>query len=482
MNEHYFIGIDIGTQGARTLMLDERGNVIGSKVEAFPLTGNSREEQSPEMWWRVCVKLLKYLVDDTKNDIDIKKIIAIGVTSTSGTIIPLSAQHIPLHNAIMYSDSRSVKEADLCREIASKDVKSGFSSFNSSCGLPKMIWFIKRYPQKVRDLKKFIHASDYITGNLTGNFEVTDYTNVLKSGYDLVNMKWPEYITQKLDIARQWLQDVRPSGSLLGLLHEGIAKEVGLSDDVKIVSGITDGFASQIASGAVKPGQWNTTIGTTLVVKGVTNTLINDETGALYCHKHPEGFWMPGGASNTGADWITILFKDKNIDFLNDVSKKLIPTRNLAWPLMQKGERFPFIAPSVDGFWPSDVSEPELFACCMEGVAYIERYAYEHIQNLTREKAESIFTAGGGSNSDIWLKIRSNVLNLPIMKMMNVTGAAGAAILAASGTFYNSITDACNAMVHPILKIEPKDNLAKEYDLRYDLFIKTLHEKQILKN
>lgn len=61
----------------------------------------------------------------------------------------------------------------------------------------------------------------------------------------------------------------------------------------------------------------------------------------------------------------------------------------------------------------------------MEGVAYLERYAYEMIEGLTNEKVKAVFTAGGGSNSETWLKIRSNVLNLPIYKMKYLSGGAG---------------------------------------------------------
>ena len=47
----YFIGIDIGTQGARVILLDTAGNVIASEEETFALSEQSREEQSPVEWW-----------------------------------------------------------------------------------------------------------------------------------------------------------------------------------------------------------------------------------------------------------------------------------------------------------------------------------------------------------------------------------------------------------------------------------------------
>ena len=54
MKKAYFIGIDIGTQGARVVLLDELGGQMAAKDEVFPLTTDAREEQSPDFWWSCC--------------------------------------------------------------------------------------------------------------------------------------------------------------------------------------------------------------------------------------------------------------------------------------------------------------------------------------------------------------------------------------------------------------------------------------------
>jgi len=190
---------------------------------------------------------------------------------------------------------------------------------------------------------------------------------------------------------------------------------------------------------------------------------------------------MPGGASNIGADWVTKDFKD-DLQVLDEQAKGLIPTGKLAYPLRQQGERFPFIAPNAQGFEPGNLSRPELFAANMEGVAYIERYAYEMIEKLCGEKVEAVFTAGGGSNSDTWLTIRSNVLNLPIYKMKHVTGAVGAAILAASKTHFNSIIEATRALTQIEKEIQPQPTVAQQYDKSYKEFVQLLQEKGYIKN
>ena len=475
----YFIGIDIGTQGARVVLIDAKGSVISSAEQVFPLNDQSREEQSPTAWWEACYQSLSGLVKEQARAIvgDIK---AIAVTSTSGTVIPLDQNNVPLHPAIMYSDKRSVKQAEMCTNAALKYHNSGYTAFNFSSGLAKMVWFQETYPDKADKIARWIHAADFVTGMLSNIWGITDYTNAFKSGYDVSKYQWPEYLHTHLPLKKEWLPKVVPSGTVIGTISKDMARNFGLPEDVKITAGITDGCASQIASGAINPGEWNTTIGTTMVIKGVTKNEVLDPLGRLYSHRHPAGYWMPGGASNTGADWVTNEFGDDLVN-LNEQARQLIPTHYIAYPLRQEGERFPFIAPQARGFEPGELTRAERFTANMEGVAYLERYAYEMIEYLSGEKVNAVYTAGGASNSDTWLTIRSNVLNKPIYKMKHVSGAVGAAILAASKTHFDSVIEAVKQLVVIEKEITPEKELTEKYEVNYQKFLSVMQHKGYMK-
>ncbi len=479
MSTSYFIGIDVGTQGARVVLIDNQGQIAGRAEESFALDHQSLQEQSPIHWWEACQRSLKSLINDVKSNINLTAIQAMAVTSTSGTVIPLNKENEPLHNAIMYSDKRSAKEAELCREAALKAGQEGYTGFNSSSGLPKMVWFVRNFPEKASKLSRWIHAADFITGKLSGQWGITDYTNALKSGYDIRNQMWPPYLYKQLPLKKEWLPQVEPSGTPVGKLAPTIAQQLGLPSSIQVTTGMTDGCASQIASGAVKIGDWNTTIGTTLVIKGVTREPVEDPENRLYNHRHPMGWWMPGGASNTGADWITRDFSE-DLAALNQQAKDLMPTGSLAYPLRRKGERFPFITPDARGFAPDGLSRAQLFTANMEGVGYVERYAFEMIKSLSGEQVKAVYTAGGGSKSEAWLEIRSNILNLPIYKMKHVTGAVGAAILAASQTHYTSITEAVASLTQIDKEVQPTARLSDEYEDTYQQFIERLRERKYI--
>lgn len=473
--KQFFLGIDIGTQGARVVLIDSEGELIDSDKKEFKLTEMSRKEQSPLMWWKACLDLLKKIIAQNKFAGEIK---AISVTSTSGTVIPLDKDNIPLSPAFMYSDPRSLKEGDLCKETA-QVYASGYTGFNSSSGLSKMLWFIENYPEKANRIGKWIHAADFISGKISGIWGVTDYTNALKSGYNLKNNSWPDYLFDVLKLKKEWMPEVFPSGKVIGKMEPDLANSLGLSNPPMVTTGITDGCASQIASGAIRPGDWNSTIGTTLVVKGVVRKQLIDPLGRFYSHKHPEGYWMPGGASNTGADWVTETFGN-DLEDLERNAMDLMPTSHLSYPLRQKGERFPFVAPEAKGFEPKNVSASEHFTANMEGVAFIERYTYELAAELSKEKVIRVFSAGGGSLSQSWLRIRSNVLNLPVYKMKWISGAFGAAVLAASQTYFNGLTEAGSNLIHLEKEILPEKTLTTKYDTKYKFFIELLKEKKYI--
>jgi len=476
--KEYVIGIDVGTQGVRVALIGIDGAVEASISTPFKLTAAAREEQSPLMWWEYTLNALQSIRQQTSNRIKADQIKAIATTSTSGTVIPIDAQGEPIHPALMYSDKRSAEQGIYCRSLAKKHQPDGFTAYSASCGLPKILWFVQHFPHQVARIHRWIHAADFITGKLSGVFHITDYTNALKTGYDVSHYRWPTYLSDQL-IPAQWLQEVVPSGTVIGQLRNDLAHTLQL-EQLPVVVGLTDGCASQMASGAIQPGDWNTTIGTTMVVKGVTKAAIIDPTDSIYCHRHPEGFWMPGGASNTGADWVSTDFEAAELTALNKRAAQLIPTSYLAWPLKQQGERFPFVAPQARGFSTAGLSKEQQFTANMEGVAYIERYAYEAIEKLSGEHIQAVFTAGGASNSDTWLHIRSNVLNKPIHKSTESSGVLGAAICAASKTVFHTVTEAVQAMVHREKTIEPERVFAEQYEENYHQFIQTLISKQYL--
>ena len=382
MAEKIVIGIDVGTQGVRVLAVDKSGQILSSAQEAFPKSINDLPEgwfeQNPTDWWRTTQNCLSSALNQLKNaDFPLDNIVAISIDSTSGTIVPIDAFGNPLYPALMYNDSRGEEVIKEVRDAGKElEEKLGYSIKNNF-GLTKIVWLKEHFPKVFDQTYKFIHASDFIVGRISGNYAITDHSNALKTCFDLLSYQWPDFIEKSLAIPTDKLPSVVSPGSIIGNISPSFARESGLSNETLVIAGCTDGTASQIASGAIDIGSWNSTLGTTLVIKGISNELIKDPQGRFYSHLHPEGMWMPGGASNTGTEWILKEYPDADLAMMDECALAYVPSNIIAYPLARKGERFPFIKPEAKGFL---IGTPEnsnkIYAAKLEGLGYLERLIY----------------------------------------------------------------------------------------------------------
>jgi sugar (pentulose or hexulose) kinase len=465
MKQHeVVVGIDLGTGGARIVASDRHGTIAASATQQLPepppAQGPGYCEQDPSGWWETTAHALRQLVSQLAGSV---RVVAAAVDSTSGTVVPIDEHGTALTPAIMHNDTRASSQADEVAAITGHPVSATFA-------LPKLLWLKQESPAVFRRARRFVHATDFVVGKLTGEFGVSDSFNVLKMGYDLRQDRWPEFIEAKLGVPLRMLPKVVEPGEVIGAVSAKASHETGLSKGTPVVAGATDSNAAFFASGAAGEGEWNSTLGTSLAFKGVSRSYISDALGRVYCHRHPEHLWLPGSASNTGADCIRTVFGSDYEALEGEVAAHL-PSRLLVYPLVRKGERFPFIDHDAAGFvLGHPASELALLAGYMEGVAYVERWGYEVFESLGAPVRDTLYATGGGARSETWLQVRANVLDRRIARASVAESAMGAAIIAASRTMYDSVSEASGSMVRLDLEIEPQPQAVDVYRDLYDRF------------
>ncbi len=485
----FVLGIDVGTQGARVVACDPQGVVQAQAAEPFDWRAALAlpprwAEQEPEMWWAavtICLRRVMALLRDQGHPAG--AIAALAVTSTSGTILPVDAAGRPLRPALMYNDGRAQAEAEEVQAAGSELAAALGYRFNASFALAKILWLRRHEAALFEASHRFIHAADFVVGRLSGQYGLTNASDALKSGYDLLQQGWPAFIETQLGIPLNRLPAVVRPGAVIGHISPGCAEATHLPPGVPVLAGMTDGCTSQISTGAVAPGDWNSTLGTTLVVKGVTEQLLLDPQGRIYSHRHPAGYWLPGGASNTGGEAIALRFPQEKWAEFNAHALDLAPTDTIIYPLARLGERFPFARPAAEGFvlnLSSSVSGPypspagrllaSDYTAHLEGVGYVERLAYEVLADLGAEIGPTIYSAGGATRSRAWSQLRADILGRTLARPEVSGGAMGAAILAAAGTWYDGLIPAARAMVRLVERVEPRPALAGAYEERYQQF------------
>ena len=468
----YFMGIDLGTGGVRVIVCDTRGALAASysiqmnetEVQNLP---PAFHEQRIQTWWPTAVQAIRSALAQLKaGGTGAPAISAIAITSTSGTVLPLDQRNEPLRPALMYNDGRALEEA---RELNSQNPqflsKVGWS-FQSSFALPKILWVMRREPQVARRVKRWIHAGDYLVGMLTGDFGVSDYSTALKTGYDLVDLCWPPFLQTAVGLPAEAFPRIFTPGQAIGTVSSSAARQTGLARSTLVCAGMTDASAALFAAGACDPGDWNTAVGTTIGIKGITRSLLKDPQGRVYCHRHPMGWWLPGAASNVGGECLAVMFPGSDLQELDRKAGELGPASIIVYPLVRRGERFPFVEPEAEGFTlGSPRNEIDLYRGYLEGVGFTERLAYEVLNGLGAEIGKRIFVTGGGSRSRIWLQIRADILGKVLVRPRSPDSAFGAAVLAASSTAYSNLADAARGMavIEAVFEPQQTDPLREKY-------------------
>jgi D-ribulokinase len=476
------IGVDLGTQGVRAVAVTPQGTPLSSGREDLPPPAlglpSGWYEQDPEEWWRAVTACLGHLISALPLGTTVG---GVAIDSTSGTVLPVDGQGRPLRTALMYNDGRSREFVPAVRKAGTAvEARLGLV-FDESFALPKIVWLAREQPEVFARARHFVHASDFIVGRLTGDYGVSDQSNVLKTGFDLIEGRWPSFIERDLGVPLAKLPRVVPSGTRIGSVHAQGAAATCVPAGTPVFAGATDGTAAQIASGAVEPGAWNSSLGTTLVIKGITESLLIDPEGRVYSHRHPEGWWMPGGASNTGTEWIAQEFPGEDLAKLDTHAADRLPTRIVRYPLARRGERFPFRRPGAEGFTigiPAD--RIDAFAAGLEGVALLERLAYETLSEIGAAVGGRIHATGGGARSNIWLRLRASVLGRTLLRPAISETAMGAALLAASGVWFGTLSQAARAMVRIGEVVHPDRDLKAAYDDAYEVFVTELRRRGYL--
>ncbi len=423
MTQHpLYIGIDLGTSGVRACAITRQAQVLHlcSTDLPAPLRDGASITQDASFWWQATQHVLSKLFQH----IDPAEVQAIAVNGTSGTVLVCDDEGKPLAPARMYNDHRCRDQAELIRSIAPVD--SGAQG--SSSGLAKLLYLAQQHPEAAH----YCHQADWIAGQLCGRFDISDENNTLKSGYDPVHQQWPEWLHQ-LDLNLDCLPEVVAPGTPIGKVKTGLFAEHQLNPQCLIISGTTDSIAAFIATGASQPGDAVTSLGSTLVLKVISESPVFSAEYGIYSHKLGN-YWLAGGASNSGGAVLAHYFSRQQMDELTLRLKPDTPTGLNYYPLLQPGERFPVndveFPPRME---PAASTELEQFQAMLEGIAAIEHQGYEKLHQLGAPCPVRIFSAGGGSKNAPWTKIRQQIIGVDIEQATHTEACYGSALLAMRG-------------------------------------------------
>jgi xylulokinase len=232
--------------------------------------------------------------------------------------------------------------------------------------------------------------------------------------------------------------------------------------------------------GAVEPGIFALTLGTSGVVFATTEDALVEPQGRLhaFCHALP-GRWHLMGVMLSAAgslQWYRdTLAPGMDFDSLVEEARNITPgSEGLVFLPYLTGERTPHPDPLARGAWVGLTVRHErahLTRAVLEGVAFGIKDIFTLIQQAGLGAIRQVRISGGGARSALWQQIIADVLGFELVTVNTTEGAAyGAALLAAVGAdVFPDVPGACQSTIYPTGSTRPSGETGdyQDYYPRY---------------
>lgn len=266
MKKQYILGVDQGTTGTTTLILNDNWDIVSrgyiEHKQYYPKPG--WVEHDPIEIWEKTKQSIQLALD--AGGISIKQIQALGLDNQGETVLLWNkATGVPVYNAIVWQDRRTAKQADILKEewgdvIRQKTgliVDAYFSAL-------KIKWIL----ENVSGVMEGVNRGEIIAGTLdtwliwkmtNGKVYMTDYSTAARTMlFNIRAGEWDADILKKLDIPRSILPDIYPSSMLFGYTEP----ECFLDSKIAISGSAVDQPAALFGQACFEPGMVKTTYGT----------------------------------------------------------------------------------------------------------------------------------------------------------------------------------------------------------------------------
>ncbi len=485
----YLLGIDIGTSGAKALLIDAEGAVIASATEEYPLYTPRPlwAEQDPEDWWRATVGAIRTVLE--RSGVHAEDVAGLGLTGQMHGMVALDADGHVLRPCIMWNDQRTALQ---CAEIMDTVGRERFLALTGNLALPgftapKILWVRENEPEVYRRIAKVLLPKDYIRYRLTGDYatEVSDASGTVL--FDVAHRRWSLEVLEALDIPPSWMPNSYESPQVTGTVSETAARETGLRPGLPVAGGGGDQAAQAVGSGIVREGVISVTVGTSGVVFAATDEMKLDPQARLhsFCHAVPGRWHVMGVMLSAGGSlrWLrdTIAGPEREVGRLSGVDPYEIMiaeaaqvpagSEGLLFLPYLTGERTPYADPNARGAFVGLTlrhGKGAMVRAVLEGVAYGLRDSLELLRAL-HIPIRQVRASGGGARSTLWRQIMANIFGTELVTINITEGAAyGAALLAGVGAgVYKDVFEATERTIRVVDRVEPVADEVAIYDGYY---------------
>jgi len=439
-SQNTIMGVDLGTQSIKVIIYCPKSLKIVTTTSQ-PLDLISKEDGSMEQlsdWWisgfKKCVEMI---------DVNTRKtVVAIGVSGQQHGFVPLSKNGEVLVPVKLWCDTATEVE---CTEIM--NIIGGEKECISIAGNPisvgytasKIRWLKKNNPTAYKQMSTILLPHDYMNFYLTGK-KVMEAGDASGTGLlDIRNKKWSKPLITALDQNRDLsacLPKIIKADSIVGIIKQEVAKELGLNNRVIVSPGGGDNMMAAIGTGNVETGKLTASLGTSGTLFAYSDHPVIDPEGELASFMSSTGGWLPllcNMNCTVATEQMRNLF-EVDLTKLEQLASRVPPGSDgvITIPFFN-GERTPALPDakaSIFGLDCHNTTNGHLIRSTMEAVIFNLKNGKEAFMRCGMNFTEVTLT-GGGSKSALWRQMCADILNLPVRVLMIEENAAFGAALQA---------------------------------------------------
>ena len=430
---------DVGTSACKVCLWDTQGTLLTSSDEPYPIHHPQPDwaEQDAEDWWRASVVAARRVLVGR----DAGRIAVIGLSSQREGVVPMGSDGAPLARCIIWMDRR-------CRDQAARLAQEfGESFLHHHTGLLpdpnytacKLLWVHEHQPDLLDKAAAFLQTRDYVYYRLTGR-QATDQT--LASRTMMMNVRthtwWPD-IFRRIGVREDQFPPIYRSTDAPFGLAPPAAGALGLPSGIPVALGAGDRPCEAVGIGLFGSRVIDS-IGTASNIC-MTIDRLPESLGRVPCSVHatPGRWLLEMGITTSGS--MMRWFRE-----LLGIPTEEMPALEREAAQSPRGARsllvFPFFMGARSVRWNADArglvlglslghTRADIARAMMEGVGYETHSCLEGLRALGLAPGE-VIAMGGGARSDLWVRIKADILGLPVVRpRYTETASMGAALLAA---------------------------------------------------
>jgi xylulokinase len=462
--------IDVGTGSVRAGLVGLDGMVRAlhavSHQTHHPQHGWA--EQSPLDWWDGACKAIGRTIAEG----GAQRLVGIACCGQMHAPVLIDRNGVTVRQtAPLWNDKRAAGTAvRLADRIRATGLPAPANPPTSAWPGVKLAWSADAEPDVLARSRWLLMPKDWINFCLTGEVAM-DWTEAGSSFIsDAATGDWSPDLARLIGIDPSLLPPILPSTQRIGTVSDASSRATGLPRGLPVFTGAGDFPVAILGSGVTRPGAVSDITGTSFLLTCLRNgPLVDPEIMNVALASGGWGAFAVVDAAGDAIRWAARSL-DRNRHDYEQLSHEASTVPPGADGLMF----LPYLTGERLGQGPSSRAAflgltahhgpAHLHRAVMEGVILAMNEAYSPIM-AQAGRPETIVSAAGGARSDLWLSIKANIFDCPVIAPEEPeAGLIGAACLGFTGSgHFKDATEAASALARYRPPIVPDPALRTRY-------------------